>query len=185
MALSEDQKEKIFADFNTDSYTQRELAKKHGVGIGTINRLTKGKTPQNGTLVEQVVQTTIKQNVILEQMEQKSGTEQKSIIIAANKQLDKTMFKNQIHNDVRTNQELVGVMQQQMAEFINDDAIACDAAGKKSSAAIELGQSIMLASKISDTNNTTIFGKTQPEEEKEDKKGSFLQIMVPEKDKDN
>jgi len=66
MAISDTKKEKILADFHTGAFSQRELSKKHGVGVATISRLTKGLIAQNGTLVEHMVQTSIQAH---EQME--------------------------------------------------------------------------------------------------------------------
>lgn len=49
--LSDKKKQEILADFHTGKYSQRELQKKHGVSIGTINKMTKDIEPQNEHLV--------------------------------------------------------------------------------------------------------------------------------------
>jgi len=55
--LTDEDKKLILADYHTGNYSQRELAKKHNVSIGTINKLTKEVVPQNEHLVN--AQTTI------------------------------------------------------------------------------------------------------------------------------
>jgi predicted transcriptional regulator len=49
--LSQKDKDLILADYHTGDYSQRELAKKHGVSIGTINKITKDVDPKNEHLV--------------------------------------------------------------------------------------------------------------------------------------
>lgn len=49
--LTDKEKELILADYHTNKYSQRELAKKHNVSLGTINNLTKAIQPQNEHLV--------------------------------------------------------------------------------------------------------------------------------------
>ena len=49
--LTDDVRSKIVADYHTDKYSQRALAKKHNVSIGTINKLTKEIIPNNEHLV--------------------------------------------------------------------------------------------------------------------------------------
>ena len=49
--LTEEDKKLILADYHTGNYSQRELAKKHNVSIGTVNKLTKEINPQNEHLV--------------------------------------------------------------------------------------------------------------------------------------
>lgn len=49
--LTEQDKKLIIADYHTNKYSQRELAKKYNVSIGTVNNLTKEVTPQNEHLV--------------------------------------------------------------------------------------------------------------------------------------
>lgn len=49
--LSDYDKKLLIADYHTNKYSQRELAKKYNVSIGTVNNLTKEVTPQNEHLV--------------------------------------------------------------------------------------------------------------------------------------
>ncbi len=49
--LSDSEKKLILADYHTNKYSQRELAKKHSVSVGTISKLTKEVNPQNEHLV--------------------------------------------------------------------------------------------------------------------------------------
>lgn len=49
--LSDYDKKLLLADYHTNKYSQRELAKKYNVSIGTVNNLTKEVTPQNEHLV--------------------------------------------------------------------------------------------------------------------------------------
>lgn len=49
--LTEKEKDLILADYHTNKYSQRDLAKKHNVSLGTINKLTKDIEPQNEHLV--------------------------------------------------------------------------------------------------------------------------------------
>lgn len=49
--LTDKTKTLIIADYHTNKYSQRELAKKHNVSIGTINKLTKEIQPKNEHLV--------------------------------------------------------------------------------------------------------------------------------------
>ena len=55
--LTEQTKTLILADYHTGDYSQRKLAEKHNVSIGTINKLTKEIDPKNEHLVN--AQTTI------------------------------------------------------------------------------------------------------------------------------
>ena len=50
--LTDEIKNKISADYHTNKYSQRELAKRHSVSVGTINNITKGVVPINEHLVE-------------------------------------------------------------------------------------------------------------------------------------
>lgn len=50
--LTDEIKNKISADYHTNKYSQRELAKRHSVSLGTINNITKGVVPINEHLVE-------------------------------------------------------------------------------------------------------------------------------------
>lgn len=87
MAIAKELKEQILSDFHTGTFSQRELAINHSVGIGTINRLTKGLNAKNGTLVCDSVDTTIKQNEIMEQIGTLNGTERNSVQKAVQDQL--------------------------------------------------------------------------------------------------
>ena len=49
--LSDYDKKLLIADYHTNKYSQRELAKKYDTSIGTVNNLTKEITPQNEHLV--------------------------------------------------------------------------------------------------------------------------------------
>ena len=49
--LTDNAKELILADYHTNKYSQRDLAKKHNVSVGTISKLTKEIEPQNEHLV--------------------------------------------------------------------------------------------------------------------------------------
>lgn len=51
MAYSDDIKKIIIAEFKTGKYSQRELSEKHGVSLGTVNKITKGKEKENEQLV--------------------------------------------------------------------------------------------------------------------------------------
>ena len=44
-------KKLLLADYHTNKYSQRDLAKKYNVSIGTVNNLTKEVIPQNEHLV--------------------------------------------------------------------------------------------------------------------------------------
>ena len=87
MAIAKELKEQILADYHTDIFSQRELAQKYSVGIGTISRLTKGLEAKNGTLVSECVDTTIKQNEIMEQIGTLNGTERNSVQKAVQEQI--------------------------------------------------------------------------------------------------
>lgn len=49
--LSDHEKTLLIADYHTNKYSQRKLAEKYNVSIGTVNNLTKEVTPQNEHLV--------------------------------------------------------------------------------------------------------------------------------------
>ena len=49
--LSDYEKLLLIADYHTNKYSQRKLAEKYNVSIGTVNNLTKEVTPQNEHLV--------------------------------------------------------------------------------------------------------------------------------------
>lgn len=49
--LSDSEKKLVIADFKTGRYSQRELADRHNISVGTVNNLTKGLTADNEHLV--------------------------------------------------------------------------------------------------------------------------------------
>lgn len=49
--LTDQTKTKLIADYHTNKYSQRELAKKYDVSLGTVSKLTKEIKPQNEHLV--------------------------------------------------------------------------------------------------------------------------------------
>lgn len=74
--VTEALREKILADFHTGKFSQRELVKKYSLSLGTINKITKGLTPQNEHLVEAEIS-------ILSAKEILSETEMTAIMTAA------------------------------------------------------------------------------------------------------
>ena len=67
--LTDSDKESLLADYHTNKYSQRELAKRHGVSLGTVSKLTKEVTPQNEHLVNaQTAVTEAKSELPNEQM---------------------------------------------------------------------------------------------------------------------
>ena len=49
--LSDKQKDLLIADYHTNNFSQRELAKKYSVSVGTVSKLTKEVNPKNEHLV--------------------------------------------------------------------------------------------------------------------------------------
>lgn len=49
--LNDTQKSNLIADYHTNSFSQRELAKKYGVSLGTVSKITKEIEPKNEHLV--------------------------------------------------------------------------------------------------------------------------------------
>jgi transposase len=49
--LTDKQKELLIADYHTNSFSQRELAKKYNISLGTVSNLTKQVSPKNEHLV--------------------------------------------------------------------------------------------------------------------------------------
>ncbi|NBL01191.1 MAG: glutamyl-tRNA amidotransferase, partial [Erysipelotrichia bacterium] len=49
--LTDHDKKLLIADYHTNKYSQRDLAKKYNTSIGTVNNLTKEVSPQNEHLV--------------------------------------------------------------------------------------------------------------------------------------
>ena len=49
--LTEHDKKLLIADYHTNKYSQRELAKKYNVSLGTVSNLTKEISPQNEHIV--------------------------------------------------------------------------------------------------------------------------------------
>jgi len=49
-------KDKLIADFHTGMYSQRELANKHDISLGTVNRLTKGLEKKTERLVNSKIE---------------------------------------------------------------------------------------------------------------------------------
>ncbi|MFA7084984.1 MAG: hypothetical protein WC141_10715 [Arcobacteraceae bacterium] len=49
--LTEHDKKLLIADYHTNKYSQRELAKKYNVSLGTVSNLTKEINPQNEHIV--------------------------------------------------------------------------------------------------------------------------------------
>ena len=47
--------EELVADFYTGAYSQRQLAKRHAVSLGTVNKLTKGLVKKNEQLVHKKI----------------------------------------------------------------------------------------------------------------------------------
>ena len=75
--LTDEIKNKISADYHTNKYSQRELAKRHSVSLGTINNITKGVVPINEHLVDAKV-------ALDKGFEGKSETEMNAIMNTAN-----------------------------------------------------------------------------------------------------
>jgi len=49
--LTEHDKKLLIADYHTNKYSQRELAKKYNISLGTVSNLTKEISPQNEHIV--------------------------------------------------------------------------------------------------------------------------------------
>lgn len=62
--ISEKEKKEILADYHTSQYSQRDLAKKYGISLGTVNKLTKTETPQNEQIFNAQV-TILRANALL------------------------------------------------------------------------------------------------------------------------
>ena len=75
--LTDEIKNKISADYHTNKYSQRELAKRHNVSLGTINNITKGVVPINEHLVDAKV-------ALDKGFEERSETEMNAIMNTAN-----------------------------------------------------------------------------------------------------
>jgi transposase len=83
--LTENDKKIILADYHTNKYSQRDLAKKYNVSLGTISNLTKEVTPQNEHLVNaQIAVLSAKANLENEQLNAIMNTAQE---LAFNKEL--------------------------------------------------------------------------------------------------
>ena len=79
MAISEDQKEALFADYDTGDYSQRQLVEKHKISKGTVSRLLKGREAKNGALKKKAIANYIIEDDIKEQMGQLSGAENRAL----------------------------------------------------------------------------------------------------------
>ena len=78
--LTEHDKQLLIADYHTNKYSQRELAKKYNVSLGTVSNLTKEINPQNEHLVEaQIAILTAKAILPVEQLNAILNTAQDEI----------------------------------------------------------------------------------------------------------
>ena len=75
--ITDEIKNKISADYHTNKYNQRELAKRHHISLGTINNITKGVVPINEHLVDAKV-------ALDKGFEERSETEMNAIMNTAN-----------------------------------------------------------------------------------------------------
>ena len=67
--INQDSKRLIIADYLTGKFSQRDLAKKYNISLGTANKLTKDLTPENERFVEaQVAVISAQQTLPSEQM---------------------------------------------------------------------------------------------------------------------
>jgi len=67
--LSDKEKKMLIADYKTNRYSQRELSKKYGVSVGTVNKMTKNITTENEHLVNAQIAIYAAQTILpIEQM---------------------------------------------------------------------------------------------------------------------
>ena len=110
--LTENDKKIILADYHTNKYSQRDLAKKYNVSLGTISNLTKEVTPQNEHLVNaQIAVLSAKANLENEQLNAIMNTAQElafnkelvyNVTQKALKKLDKLLDEADNADDVNT-----------------------------------------------------------------------------------
>ncbi len=163
MALTDSQKNDILADFHTGAFSNREIAKKHSVGLGTVNRLVKGLEPLNGSLVEQMVDTTIKKKKEMVHFGSLNGSHQSAVLQVVHEKVDKANILNMFDNSTVKNQTLINDVQQQIkTKTPTEDDI------------FNLGA----ISKITETNRKQLFGNTQEFKPKEDDKNTMKSIEI-------
>jgi len=78
--LTEHDKKLLIADYHTNKYSQRELAKKYNISLGTVSNFTKEINPQNEHLVDaQIAILTAKAILPIEQLNAILNTAQDEI----------------------------------------------------------------------------------------------------------
>ena len=105
--LTDEDREKILADFHTGAFSQRELAKKYGVSVGTINKITKGIAPKN----EHLVNTQIALNTAFVNINEHEMNSMNDVVEEKTKQLlffQNSALKNQelANNQINEESEL-------------------------------------------------------------------------------
>ena len=185
MALSPEQIEEIKILYSLDKYSNREIAKKVGVGnkvVGTIVEKYGFKKDTIDTLIKAEVQNIIIQDEIKTQKDTLNPTQKQHY---KKKFADATKHLDLFNDSAVQNQMITNQAQEQLIEFINTDIKESNKNGKQSYAAIEHLPNLMAIAKITEANRKQLYGVTQPLEEKPDEKGSYLKVMIPKKKEDN
>lgn len=153
--LSEHDKKLILADYHTGKYSQRKLANKYNVSVGTINNLTKEEIPQNEHLVEaQISILSAKAILPIEHLNSILNTAQEEIynrgLITNATQLNlirtnQYLAKNEKVEIVKLNTYTNGRLDGQTVELVNvglgaDDFKQCQDAIDKASITLGINQ---------------------------------------------
>lgn len=119
--LTEHDKKLLIADYHTNKYSQRELAKKYNTSVGTVNNLTKEINPENEHLVNaQIAILTAKAILPIEHLNAILNTAQEEIynknLITNATQLNLVRTMEYLSNNKKLEKVSSGVGVQELVE---------------------------------------------------------------------
>ena len=159
--LTEHDKKLLLADYHTNKYSQRDLAKKYNVSLGTINNLTKEVTPQNEHLVNaQISILTAKSILPIEHLNAILNTAQEEIynksLITNATQLNLVRTMEYLSNNKKLEKVSSGAGIQELVEvgLGSDDFKQCQDAIDKASITLGVNQRHANAPTINNANLT-------------------------------
>lgn len=157
--ITEHDKTLLIADYHTNKYSQRELAKKYNVSLGTVSNLTKEISPKNEHLVNaQIAILTAKSILPIEQLNAILNTAQEEIynqnLITNATQLNLVRTMEYLSNNKKLEKVSKGMGSQELVEvgLGADDFKQCQDAIDKAS--ITLGVNQRHANSQVTVNNT-------------------------------
>ncbi len=143
--LTDNNKSLLIADYHTGKFSQRELAKKYDVSLGTVSKLTKEVNPQNEHLVNaQITVLSAKAMIPPEQMNAIMNTAQEIVynqgLVTNATQLNLVRMTQCISDNVKSEKINVGMgaQQFQMVELGSSDYLNLQSAIDKAAITLKV-----------------------------------------------